>query len=60
MHIYKRIILDPESVQNESDIMKSTILLHALQTCVDSDTSCFESVLNVLKVLGRHNKSKRY
>jgi hypothetical protein len=53
---YKRV-LDPQSVQDEleSNIKKSEILLAALQTRVNSDASCFESVLDILKLLGSQN-----
>jgi hypothetical protein len=53
---HKRV-LDPQSVQDEreSNIKKSTILLRALQTCVERDASCFESLLNVLKLLDSQN-----
>ena len=50
---YKRVL---DSSQSESNIKKSKILLCALQTCVNSDESCFESVLSVLKLLGSQNK----
>lgn len=52
---YKRVL---DSAENESKfkITKSKILLRALQTCVNGDESCFDSVLNVLRVLGSKDK----
>ena len=50
---YKRIL---DSSPTESSDKMSRTLLCALQACVNSDASCFESVLKVLKVLGSQTK----